>query len=367
MFNLWLHRLLTIESKAYSTPSVSLQAPSQPDTSPFFSIGSRTAAITSSSNTPVPTTTGSSTIAVYFGQAQNATTGLLPLCSHPAIGVINLAFLNEFFSYGEYPSINMGAACWPPSPGSAADKAGAQGLLNCTNIGSQIQKCQQKYHTKFLLSVGGAIGQTMLPNATAARQVADTLWNLFGAGTALPSDLRPFGPGVIVDGFDIDNEDDSALYWPDFAFQLKANFAAQTAKTGRRFYLSAAPQCPRPDASIPETVLHMADYVFVQFYNNPECNLNAGAGFLNSVQAWSMDLANGTTVDTAGPKLFIGAGAWPGAGSGYVSPGGLGGVVSQAKQRIAQSGGNNFGGMMLWDGTVGVGNGYVQAAAAALG
>lgn len=272
--------------------------------------------------------------------------------------------MNEFFSSGGYPSINMGSACWPPTPGSPAAEAGAQGLLNCTNIGSQIQTCQEKYHTKFLLSLGGYIAQSSFPNATAARQLADTVWNLFGAGTALPSGLRPFGPGVIVDGFDIDNEDHNTQYWTDFARQLKSHYTAAQNKSGRKFYLSAAPQCPRPDASIPEAVMQMADYVWVQFYNNPDCNLNAGSGFLDSVEAWSRNLAgNGTS--KSGPRLFIGAGAFPGAGSGYVSPEQLGQVVQQAEECVRQSG-DNFGGMMLWDGTVGVGNGYVQAAAEAL-
>ena len=315
-------------------------------------------------NTPSLSPPSGGTIAVYFGQAQNATTGLLPICSDPAISIINLAFIDQLFASGGYPSINMAAACWPPNPGSAADKAGAQGLLNCTNIGTQIQTCQEKYHTKFLLSLGGADSQSSFPNASATRYVADQLWSLFGAGTALDPGLRPFGPNVVVDGFDIDNEDNSMLYWTDFATQVKSRYATETSKTGRPFYLGAAPQCPRPDASIPEQVMHMADFVWVQFYNNPSCNLDAGNGFLDSVEAWSQDLANGTGKKS--PKLFIGAGAWPGAGSGFVSVDQLGSVVKQAEQRVAAHGGNNFGGLMLWDGTVGVGNGYVHAAAAAL-
>ena len=257
----------------------------------------------------------------------------------------------------------MGGACWPPNPGSAAAKSGAQGLLNCTNVGSQIQTCQQKYKTKILLSLGGYIAQSSFPNVTAARSFADQLWNLFGPGTSLPSELRPFGPGVTVDGFDVDNENHETSYWIDFARQLKSYYVSEQAKTGRRFYLSAAPQCPRPDASIPQELMTMADYVYVQFYNNPPCNLNAGTGFLDSVQAWSTGLANGPST---GPKFFVGAGAFPGAGTGYVGPDQLSGVIAQAKQRVAKQGANNFGGIMLWDGSVGVGNGYVQAAAKAL-
>src|SRR5271163_3750428 len=57
------------------------------------------------------------------------------------------------------------------------------------------------------------------------------------------------------------------------------------------YFLSAAPQCPRPDASIPLTALQtQTDFVFVQFYNNPSCDLDTGAAFLASLAAWSGDL-----------------------------------------------------------------------------
>jgi hypothetical protein len=59
------------------------------------------------------------------------------------------------------------------------------------------------------------------------------------------------------------------------------------------YYLTAAPQCPLPDASIPvPELLESIDFFSVQFYNNPACQLNAGQGFLDSVQDWS-DMLSG--------------------------------------------------------------------------
>ena len=193
--------------------------------------------------------------------------------------------------------------------------------------------------------------------------LADTIWNLFGAGTSLPTGLRPFGPGVVVDGFDIDNENNIQSYWVDFAKQLQSHYATEQGRSGRKFYLSAAPQCPFPDASTPLALMRAADFVYVQFYNNPPCHLSSGSGFLDSATEWSKQLKGSN--EGKGPELFIGAGSWPGAGSGYVEPSSLAQIVQQAKERVGQAG-NNFGGVMLWDGLVGSKNGYIGAAARAL-
>jgi chitinase len=84
------------------------------------------------------------------------------------------------------------------------------------------------------------------------------------------------------------------------------------------------------------------DFVFVQFYNNGQCNIGQ-SGFIDSFKAWSSDL----TAKGVGPKLYIGAPGCPAcAGSGYLDPNTLRSVVSSAKS----AGVSNFGGIMLWDG-----------------
>jgi len=133
-----------------------------------------------------------------------------------------------------------------------------------------------------------------------------------------------------------------------------------TDKT-RTYYISAAPQCPRPDASIPLDAMQSMDFVFVQFYNNGPCNVGQ-PGFTDSFKAWSSDLS----AKGSGPKLYIGAPGWAqGAGSGYVDPSAMAGVVARVKDV------SNLGGVMLWDGpesmmNVNSGKDYTQVVKAAL-
>ena len=134
-----------------------------------------------------------------------------------------------------------------------------------------------------------------------------------------------------------------------------------TDKT-RTYYISAAPQCPRPDASIPLDAMQSMDFVFVQFYNNGPCNVGQ-PGFIDSFKAWSSDLS----AKGSGTKLYIGAPGWAqGAGSGYVDPSAMAGVVASVKDV------SNLGGVMLWDGpesmmNVNSGKDYTQVVKAALG
>lgn len=118
--------------------------------------------------------------------------------------------------------------------------------------------------------------------------------------------------------------------------------------SSKTYYLSAAPQCIRPDASIPLDAMQSMDFIFVQFYNNPSCNIGS-PGFVDSFKAWSSDLsANG-----AGPKLYIGApGCQACAGSGYLDAATMASTVASAKA----AGVSNLGGIMLWDGPTGLEN-----------
>lgn len=105
--------------------------------------------------------------------------------------------------------------------------------------------------------------------------------------------------------------------------------------SSKKYLITAAPQCPRPDASIPLDAMKQMDYVWVQFYNNPPCMLGS-AGFAASFKAWSQDL--GST------KLFIGApSSSDSAGSGFLDSAALAATIKSVKSVP------NFGGVMLWD------------------
>lgn len=134
--------------------------------------------------------------------------------------------------------------------------------------------------------------------------------------------------------------------------------------TSKKYYISAAPQCPRPDASIPLDAMQTMDFVFVQFYNNGQCDVGQ-AGFLDSFKAWSSDLrAKGT-----GPRLYIGAPACQYcAGQGYLDPATMTTTIQSAIKAAVP----NLGGVMLWDGpeavlNVASGKDYLQVVKGALG
>lgn len=136
-------------------------------------------------------------VAVYYGQT-SANVDLSAVCNDSGVDIVVLAFVNDLFSGGGYPTINFGSHCGGPS--SAQTAAGATGLLSCPQLASDISSCQQ-LGKKVLLSLGGAVAQSSIPDAASAQTLATNLWNLFGDGTGAQN-LRPFGD-VSVDGFDI--------------------------------------------------------------------------------------------------------------------------------------------------------------------
>lgn len=297
-------------------------------------------------------------VAVYYGQtADTSASGLQTLCEDPNINIVNLAFVPTFFTEPSgYPTTSFGPACTTPDSAQSLD---APSLQDCTLLGQQIKQCQARHNTKILVSLGGYIASSSFASDAQAKEFAKTLWDLFGGGSGLDSSLRPFGPDVVVDGFDIDNEDHSTAHWPAFAQALRKLYVTDRTK---KYYIGAAPQCPRPDQSISLGVLRSADFVWVQFYNNPSCQLDTGEVFLDSIAAWEKDLHYRDTSGTGKPRLLIGMGAWPGAGEGFVEAESLDRIMEGVKKRLGRS----LGGIMLWDGTVGESNGYVEAAKAAL-
>ncbi|KAK4539732.1 hypothetical protein LTR36_010385 [Oleoguttula mirabilis] len=281
-------------------------------------------------------------LAVYYGHTPNTEAqGLIALCEQADVDIVILSFLNDFFSAEGQPTINLGPACYPAN---AAQQEAAPGLLDCPKLATQITGCQT-LGKKVLLSLGGYLANTSFVSDNQAIKFAETLWDLFGAGRD-SLDLRPFGPDVVIDGFDIDNENHNTTHYNAFATELRKQFAKDTSK---EYYLSAAPQCPIPDESIPLAAMKEADFVWVQFYNNPICNVNS-TGFKDSFEAWSKQLSNGTRHGK--PRLYIGAPGFAGAGSGYVNGSEFANHVKEAKKLNVK----NLGGVMLWDGSEGMAN-----------
>ncbi len=290
----------------------------------------------------------SSNLAVYYGQSPaTANYTLEQMCQDSNVDIVILAFLTTFFGPGNQPVLNLGAATGGnPTPG--AQKINATGLLDSPLLAKNITTCQN-LGKKVLLSLGGAAGTSNFTSDAQAKGFAATIWNLFGGGTAHP-DMRPFGK-VKIDGFDIDNEDHSTKYYDTFVSALREAYKGDGTK---QYYISGAPQCPRPDASIPLKAMQSMDFVFVQFYNNAMAGCDVGQpGFIDSLKAWSGDLSGNSTVKGKGPRLYVGAPACEAcAGKGYLEPGDM----ESAVRKAVEVGLGNFGGVMLWDGSEAMGN-----------
>lgn len=181
-----------------------------------------------------------------------------------------------------------------------------------------------------MLSISGGAGGYSLASSEDARQLAIYLWNNFLGGQ---SSSRPLGDAVL-DGIDFDIASGGSDHWDDLAIYLAGH-----SSHGKKVYLTAAPQCPFPDALIGEAVKKVPfDYVWVQFYNNPPCQYASGNPD-NLEDAWK----NWTSRIPA-TKIFLGLPASPeAAGSGFIPVSDLTSTVLPAIK-----GTNKYGGVMLW-------------------
>lgn len=283
-------------------------------------------------------------VAVYWG-ASPATTngGLLTLCQNPNVDVIMIAFLGAYFGPNGYPSLKIGGnSC---RAATAAQQTTAPGLVNCVAMAPTITECQ-RIGKPILLSLGGSTSTSNFSSAAQATELASTLWALFGADltNSTTQPIRPFGTSVVLDGFDMDPENDMPNYYGVFASALRAKYATNSSKP---FYLSGSPQCPIPDPSLPLDTVLQFDWVWPRFYNAMRCNINS-AGFLSSITAWSQQLmTNGSRA-----RLYPGVAVSNLTGSGVVAGSDLNSYIS----RINLTNVANFGGLMLWDGSFALAN-----------
>ncbi|KAG0502906.1 hypothetical protein HPP92_002978 [Vanilla planifolia] len=253
-------------------------------------------------------------IAVYWGQNGNEGT-LADTCSSGDYSFVMLSFLCTFGN-GQTPQLNLAGHCDPFTNG-------------CTGLSDDIRSCQS-HGVKVLLSIGGAAGSYILTSPDDARQVAVYIWNNYLGGQ---SSWRPLGDAVL-DGVDFDIEGGSPDHYDDLARYLSAY-----SNQGKKVHLSAAPQCPYPDAWIGKALnTGVFDYVWVQFYNNPPCQYSRGqTGNLDN--AW-----NQWTTGIHATKFFLGLPAAPdAAGSGFIP-------AEDLKSQVLPTlkGSSKYGRVMLW-------------------
>ncbi|KAL6237589.1 glycoside hydrolase superfamily [Aspergillus navahoensis] len=333
-----------------------------------------------------------STVVVYWGEL-DILYGMLTdgYPTDPSIDVIVLAFLMTINGPGGAPEIDFSTSSEKCSTFNGTN------LKNCPEIGEDITKCQAADKT-ILLSIGGATySEGGFASTTAANAGADLLWATFGPDQNDTEVHRPFG-GAVIDGFDFDFE---ATVTNTGAFVTRLRALAD-ADTSKKYYLTAAPQCPYPDAAdkdILNTDSSAAiDAVFAQFYNNycgvdaysPARNIPAGArtkagGKLRARQDWygrphrssrpgnraaasnfNFDVWDNwalTQSKNKNVRVFLGVPANTGAAStGYLPAASLAPVISYSK------GFESFGGVMMWDVSQAYGNpGFLDGVSKALG
>jgi len=122
--------------------------------------------------------------------------------------------------------------------------------------------------------------------------------------------------------------------------------------TQRIYYITAAPQCVYPDASlgpdkkvhnetIPTAISHAwFDWLNMQFYNN-----DCGVYYFNTSAFNFNEWANSIPTINPNPniKLMLGIPAGPKAGGGYVNATGMAKIIENVR-KLPQ-----FAGIMMWD------------------
>ncbi|KAF9561291.1 Chitinase 1 [Mortierella alpina] len=240
--------------------------------------------------------------------------------------VLVLAFLHVFNSAQRaLPRMDLSNQCNPISvfPGTS--------LLHCPQTGAGVKLCQSKGKA-VLLSLGGAAGAYGFTNDAEARDFAHMIWRLFLGGS---SPTRPLDDAVL-DGVDLDIEGGSTVGYTAFVAELRSLYATDPKK---QYYISAAPQCPFPGATLQSA---WVDMVFVQYYNNYCGTQGFGSPNFNFEQwdTWAKTMSLNKAV-----KIYLGVPASrTAANAGYVAPERLREILDAVRCRYS-----SFGGVMMWD------------------
>ncbi|CAB4255858.1 similar to Saccharomyces cerevisiae YLR286C CTS1 Endochitinase, required for cell separation after mitosis [Maudiozyma barnettii] len=260
-------------------------------------------------------------VAVYWGQnSHGSQESLATYCQSSDADIFLLSFADAFPTI----TLNFANAC-------SETFADDSGLLHCSQIAADIATCQS-LGKKVLLSLGGASGAYGFTDNSQAETFAQTLWDTFAEGTGVTN--RPFD-SAIVDGFDFDIENNNNVGYAALVTKLRTLFATGS----KQYYISAAPQCPYPDASVGDLLANAdVDFAFIQFYNN-YCNVETSFNWDTWVN-YAENISPNSNI-----KLYLGLpGSATAAGSGYISD------LSVLKTTIEKiSTFANFGGVSLWD------------------
>ncbi|KAE8415655.1 glycoside hydrolase superfamily [Aspergillus pseudocaelatus] len=269
--------------------------------------------------------------------------------------VYQISFLTRINGAGGVPEVNFANA------GDNCTTFSGTQLLDCPQIAEDIKECQSLGRT-ILLSIGGATyNEGGFSSEAAAAAGAKMIWETFGP-VSNSSVKRPFGDAV-VDGFDLDFEA-TVNNMPAFANQLRSYYGSDTSK---KYYTTAAPQCPYPDAA-DGPMLNGAVYfdaIWIQFYNN-YCGLQAFVPGSAAQYNFNFDVWDRWARETSlnkNAKVFLGVPGNKGAaGTGYQPISTVTEIINYVKQF------SSFGGVMVWDASqVYANSGFLSGLRSALG
>ncbi|KAI6869573.1 glycoside hydrolase, partial [Hortaea werneckii] len=233
-------------------------------------------------------------------------------------------------------------------------------------IAQDVQDCQTQYNTKIFLSLGGGYPNNYyITDDASGEDFADFLWGAFGPVSANNGQPRPWG-NVAVDGFDFDIESEISPPPTDVVGDYRSSgYAAMInhfkydlypQDSSKQYYISGSPQCVIPDPHF-TTVMAEAyfDFLWIQFYNTPQCSARAGVNNLNgqgnndiTFSGWENSPSRNVDI-----KLYLGLPADEAAAnddSYYLS-------LSEAQQLLSEFATDaKFGGVMLWEATYDMNN-----------
>jgi chitinase len=284
---------------------------------------------------------------IYWGQNGYGSTdpnrgnwepSLREICDSGDYDTVVIGFVVTYFdprNPRRLPGVNFSYHCGRPFSGYVS-------LLDCPRIGADIRHCREAGMT-VMISLGGAVGVYLFDDDDQARGFARTIWDMFlgGSSEEIP---RPFGD-VVLDGVNLDIEAEAHNHHS--AFTERLHELMEEAQPDR-YLMTAAPQCPFPDAHLgpaPGSALgdhpQLFDQVYVQFYNN-FCRYSADdvANFRTTLTTW-----HEWTLTTNGPEILVGLPATPFAApaGGYVPRAELEGLASILREF------ERVGGFMIWD------------------
>ncbi|KAE8139540.1 putative glycosyl hydrolase, family 18 [Aspergillus pseudotamarii] len=291
----------------------------------------------------------------YYCRSKTDSTPRKHAIANGSTHVYQISFLTRINGAGGVPEVNFANA------GDNCTTFSGTQLLDCPQIAEDIKECQSLGRT-ILLSIGGATyNEGGFSSEAAAAAGAKMIWETFGP-VSNASVKRPFGDAV-VDGFDLDFEA-TVNNMPAFANQLRSYYGSDTSK---KYYTTAAPQCPYPDAA-DGPMLNGAVYfdaIWIQFYNN-YCGLQAfvpGSAAQNNFNFDVWDRWARETSLNKNAKVFLGVPGNKGAaGTGYQPISTVTEIINYVKQF------SSFGGAMVWDASqVYANSGFLSGLRSALG